>query len=155
MSFLLTLFPGKIWVYLATILAIFASGATTAWKIQEWRQANKENQYAQAQLLQERSDAKTAIRRAEAVIVAQNADTVRQSVARRDSASNRALVDSLHDDIAGYKHQLATAPLDAVRNYVGAANLILDNCTARYSEMASAAQGHFLDTVKLQESWPK
>lgn len=137
----------------AILAAILAAGGM--FKVEEWRYASKENDRVQAQLLQERSDAKTAIRRAEAVIAAQNSDAVRQIAARRDLAASRALVGSLHDDIATYKQQLATAPLDAVRQYAGAANLILDNCSARYSEVAGSAQGHFLDTVKLQESWPK
>jgi len=73
----------------------------------------------------------------------------------RAAAQLRAERDGLRNDLATTRVHLRDAPVAAVRQYAAAAADIFEQCAGRYSDLASEADGHASDSLKLQQAWPK
>ena len=73
----------------------------------------------------------------------------------RAAAQLRAERDGLRDDLTATRLRLRDAPVEAVRQYATAATDVFEQCAARYSDVAGAADGHSSDTLKLQQAWPR
>lgn len=73
----------------------------------------------------------------------------------RAAAQLRAERDGLRNDLATTRVRLRDAPVAAVRQYAAAAADIFEQCAGRYSDLASEADGHASDSLKLQQAWPK
>ena len=143
-----------IYTYAATVLIAACLAATGAWKVQDWRYNAKEKERAEQQLENERIAAKTAIRRAEAVIEAQNAATKREAQLRADAAAARAAADGLRTSITS---ALSRADNDLATCTDTAATLgeLLGAVEAAGRSMAQAADLHASDARKMMEAWPK
>ena len=74
---------------------------------------------------------------------------------RRAADRLRAERDGLRIDLRTARERLNTDPVEAVRQYAATATTVLEQCVARYAEVAEAADGHASDSLKLQESWPR
>lgn len=42
MGWLLAIFPGRLWIYLAVALGLYGAGTYSGWQVQSWRQAKNE-----------------------------------------------------------------------------------------------------------------
>ena len=144
----------QLYIAIAIAVASSATGFGTAWKIQSWRAAEKENEIVQQTLLATQVAAKTAIRRADNIIAAQNNAALRDRVLRADAAGSRnALIGlSLAADEALRR---AEATHDACLVTANAQNIVLNQCGARYRDLAETADRHASDTQTLIDAWPK
>ena len=79
----------------------------------------------------------------------------RLSGQKRDADRLLAERDGLRSTLSATRAKLATAPVEAVRQYAATATDVFEQCTARYSEVAQAADGNPSDSLKLQEAWPR
>lgn len=150
----LDLFPGKWAIYAGIMAATFAAGASSAWWLQELRMDSKEKQHVEQVLADERSAAKTAIRRAESVIEAGNKATARLVAARAAAAAADAELDGLRSDTANYL-QGARASLDACTERADTLGGLFDSSAGAYKDLAGKAARHAVDVQKLQDAWPK
>ena len=73
---------------------------------------------------------------------------------RRDADRIRSERDRLRVDLRTTRGRLATAPVEAVRQYAATATDVFEQCAQRYSGVAQEADGHASDSLKLQEAWP-
>jgi predicted translin family RNA/ssDNA-binding protein len=72
------------------------------------------------------------------------------ALARADAATGR-----VSDLLSEAQRRLATAPVEAVRDYATTANAVFGECVKEYRAMGAAAQGHANDVQTLIEAWPK
>lgn len=79
----------------------------------------------------------------------------RLSGQKRDADRLAAERDGLRNDLGATRAKLSTAPVEAVRLYAATATDVFEQCTARYSAVAQAADGHASDALKLLEAWPR
>lgn len=73
--------------------------------------------------------------------------------AANDRARNE--LDGLRSELATLGDRLSSATADARLKYARAANTVLAECAARYSELAQKADKHANDALMLQRAWPK
>lgn len=139
-----------------------ALGAACAWGAWAF-QANKyerelselRTEYATAQVRAvEHAHAET-IRLQSRKDEAERLAATRQSALARDAAAARNERDGLRDELAASRVQLSDASCASVRDHAATLNTVLGRCTDRLERMAQAASGHAIDSLKLQESWPK
>lgn len=71
------------------------------------------------------------------------------SLARATADANR--MQSLLSDA---QRRIATAPVEAVRDYAATANAVFGECVKEYRAMGAAAQGHANDVQTLIQAWP-
>lgn len=148
-----------LYTHLSAALVGAAVAATGAWVAQGWRY---DARIAKSELVHSEaaaSAAKSALRMTE--IYRENANAaVRKSEAR--ASQDRRDAGRLRDELAGMRGDLADVPerirsatRDAVDQYAATANQLFDQCTRRYSKVATAAQGHAADVETLSEAWPR
>lgn len=99
------------------------------------------------------------VRRAEQFIntnyqEALNAARTREALLRRDLDQLRAVSDSLREQSADAARRFASAPPAAVLEYATAVNELFEQCQARYTGLASAADGHASDVRMIFSAWP-
>ena len=63
--------------------------------------------------------------------------------------------DSLREQLSTAQQRLADATHSACTEYARTAGELLGQCSARYSDLAAAADGHAADAVMLQQAWPQ
>lgn len=80
---------------------------------------------------------------------------VRQRALARAVAGVRHERDGLRDELAAARAALPDASCTAVREHAAALNNVFGECADRLEAMAGKAQGHAIDSLKLQEGWPK
>lgn len=140
----------------ALVAGSLAFGA--AWQVQAWRYDAQITTIKQQHTDAALSSARNALKLTEHY--RENADAaVRKAEAR--SAQNKRDADSLRDELAGLRGDLAEVPdrirsasREAVDQYAAAASVVFDQCTRRYSEVAEAAAGHASDVRTLIDAWP-
>lgn len=138
MGFLSAFFSGRIWVYLALVLGVFAAGATSAFKIQECRYSAKERDRVEQNLVAERLQAKETFQKSEHVISAQNAGTARLASLVRSVADAHSQLDSLRDT-ASMRLQASATSLDACTANANTLNVVFTQCAGRLQEVAVIA----------------
>ena len=74
--------------------------------------------------------------------------------ARADAARASAAAAGLRDELATSRLQLSSASCTSVREYSATLSAVFGECSAEVGRLASEAQGHAVDSLKLQESWP-
>lgn len=148
-------------IRMAILLAVFGS----AWQIQTWRFGAKEAAHAKqdfkeardrdaALLANVQQNAAVAIRRADNVILAQNAATVREVVLRRDADGVRGALVSLHDAAAGAINAASESATACLARAATLSELFTES-TERYGEVAGKADGHASDVKTLTDAWPQ
>lgn len=60
----------------------------------------------------------------------------------------------LRDQLREADVRIATASSTAVRDYAATANQLLGQCSQRYTELASKADGHAVDARTCRAAWP-
>lgn len=133
---------------------IAAAGFGTAWKIQGFRMDAKEKEHVEQQFESERSAAKTAIRRVETVIEAQNAAANRERDLRGAAAGARAALVGLSSSADQALRDAATSHA-ACTERAAAIRVVLDQCGAAYQELGAVADRHVSDIQTLVAAWPK
>lgn len=133
---------------------IAAAGFGSAWQIQSWRADAKENERAQQQLVDQRQSAATAIRRADNVITATNAATVRDAGLRRDADGARGALVGL-SDAADSALRASGASLDACLVRAATFSELLGTVAAEGGDLAQKADRHANDAKTLMDAWPK
>jgi hypothetical protein len=154
MTWLLNLFPGRIVFYLVFAGAVFAAGGTAAWQVQQWRFDSKEKERVEQILADERTAAKTQLRRTEQVVAAQSAAATRETGLRRDADNARLGLNGLLDATTGAL-QTGRSSLDACVAGAATASQLLNQCGAAYQELGERCDRHVSDIKTLMESWPK
>ena len=144
---------------LTALIAAFASGAGV-WKVQDWRWTSKtqseEIVRQKAVLDAEQENRRIESKRQSNVIEAQNAATKREANLRSDLAAATRAGDGLRDTLYSFRStKLPSAAPDACRRYAAALAELLEDVEREGREAATEAQGHAIDSLKFQESWPK
>ena len=87
----------------------------------------------------------------------QQAITARDAQIKRvqaDADGARAAAGSLRQQLAASRGRIAQVAPAAVVDYADTVADILGECTARYTEVARAADGHAADADALMRAWP-
>ena len=142
------------YTYLATALIAASLAATGAWRVQQWRFDAKEKERAELQLENERLAAKTALRRVEAVVTAQNAAAIRERDLRNDAAGARAALVGLSNATDAAMRDAATSH-GACLERTSALGELLGTVAQAGAGMAEKADLHASDARKVIEAWPK
>lgn len=145
----------KIAVLLVAMIAAFAAGVKWEIGIVAARDL-KASAAQQAQAMaQETENRRMESLRAGKVIEAQNAQAKRTQTLQAAAAGARTESAGLRDDIAAIRASLPSTPGDASGNAASTAAGLLAECAAAYQGLAAAADGHYSDTLTLQQAWPK
>lgn len=83
-----------------------------------------------------------------------NAASDRERALRSDLAAVRDASAGLRAQAADAARRLAQAPAPAVLEYANTLGDVFAECSARYGEVAAAADGHASDARALIEAWP-
>ena len=143
-----------IYTHAIAAFAAAAIAATGAWKVQDWRYEAKENERAKQELAQIQHSAAASIRRADNVILAQNAARSRMVRLRRDLDGALSGLDRLRLALARTVPR-ASATGDACAVPADPARELLATCATELVEMGGVADRHASDAQTLIEAWPK
>lgn len=139
-------------IIIAAIIAAASFG--TAWRIQDWRADAKEKTHAEQKLAQVQHSAAVQIRRADNVIVAQNAATSRAVALRTDRDRAYSELERLRDTLARPVPGTSAAA-DACPESGSKRNVVLLECLASYEALARDADLWKNDALMLRDAWPK
>ena len=143
-------------IYTHAAAAIIAAslGAAGAWQIQDWRYGEKEAEHERQKLVEVERAGETAVRRLDAVLLAQSESVARAGRLRRDLDSSRAELERLrtaiNSPLSGGEAAQATCPDRA--DTVGE---LLAACAAELVEVGERADRHASDVKTLTDAWPK
>jgi hypothetical protein len=138
-------------IIIAAIIA--ATGFGAGWQLQSWRYGAKEAQYAEQKLAQVQHSAAASIRRADNVILAQNAARSRMVRLRRDLDGALSGLDRLRLALARPVPG-TSATGDACPVTDDPARQLLATCAAELVEMGGIADRHASDVQTLMAAWP-
>ena len=79
----------------------------------------------------------------------------RTKQSKADALAANRVAGGLRDDLARARSQLSSAAADAVRKYAATLSDVFGECTAEVERLAAEAQGHSIDSLTLQQGWPK
>lgn len=85
---------------------------------------------------------------------ANDAATKREEKIRADATAARAAAGRLYNDLADLRRKLPQLTEQAIRQYADVASDVFGECTARYTELAEAADQLNNDRQKLEDAWP-
>ena len=114
-----------------------------------------QNEYTQRALLASEAARKRELDLQNQLQEAQNEARTREIALSAAADGARLERDGLRGELASLGHRLSSATADTLRKYAAAANLVLQQCIDRYSELAKKADGHASDALMLQRAWPK
>ena len=152
MGFLLALFPGRLYGYLAIAGVIFATGGTAAWKVQAWRITNIKAEHAVA--LAEATAKVNAAEQANQsrIIGAQNAKTKRQITIKAATDSTNSSLYGLRDTANAFA---AKDTGTACHARTEAITTVFNQCATALVDLAKKADGIESDRQLLIDSWPQ
>jgi hypothetical protein len=84
-----------------------------------------------------------------------NEAAVREANHREDSATSRAALDSLRNELARARASLSKSSAAPARDTLDTGYELLAECAAEYRDMAEQAQAHANDVRKLIAAWPR
>ena len=118
-----------------------------------------ESSQYRAEVMAEKASAAERVRKAEGDFNAKyqaaiNAARDRESGLRADLVAVRDAAASLRTQASEAARRLAQAPAPAVLDYANTLSDVFAECSARYGEVAQAADGHASDARTLVEAWP-
>ena len=143
-----------IYTHVAAAILAAAIAATGAWKVQDWRYNAKEKERAEQQLESERNASKTAIRRHEAVIEAQNAAANRERDLRGAAAGARAALVGLSSSADQALRDAATSHA-ACTDASSKLKVVFLECSRNYEEVARDADLWESNAITLSDAWPR
>lgn len=152
MGFLLALFPGRLWGYLAIAGVIFGLGGTSAWQVQAWRITNIKAEHTQA--IAKATAQVVAAEKANQLkqIEAQNAKSKRQAINQTAAANTRAELYSLRNATNAYIAKTTPSTCN-VRTETLA--VVFGSCADALTELAAKADRLESDRQLLLDSWPR
>ena len=135
------------------------------WFFQESRlgaqlaEVQAESSRYRAEVLAEKASAVERVRKVEGdwnakYQTAVNAARDRESSLRADLVAVRDAAASVRTQAAEATRRLAQAPAPAVLDYANTLGDVFAECSARYGEVAQAADGHASDARTILEAWP-
>ena len=149
----------SLWMPIAAALLTAVTSGGLAWLVQGWRaDARLQTMHAEyAKQDAERAQAakaliETNIKRLQD---AQVQHAKREAELRRAAATARAAVDGLRRSTYGLGTKLSAAPEPTRVEFARTAAELLGECSARYSDVAAAADEHAAEVVMLREAWPR
>ena len=118
-----------------------------------------ESSQYRAEVLAEKAAAAERVRKVEGdwnakYQAAINAARDRERTLRADIVAVRDAAASLRTQATEAARRLAKAPAPAVLDYANTLSDVFAECSARYGEVAQAADGHASDARTLVEAWP-
>lgn len=152
-------FFNKYWLYALLVIALFGGG-WYALSVHDTAQqeigANRVQVAWDAQVIIDRK----AVTDRTVVLEKEKTDAELKAKVRIDAANSVALAASTSSRVLSSTLQSvitasATASVETNRKYVSTLSLISGECQDEYRKMAQAAQGHYIDSLKYQEAWPK
>ena len=153
-GFLSKFLPSGFYIYVALAIAAFAAGGTSAWKVQNWRQANAEKDRLQAELVAEREFARNETKRQQNAIDSFNAARAREAKLRTDADAARLAVDRVRSaadsavERAKADHATCLVATVAFRDVFG-------QCVKEYRSLGETADRWVNDIQVMQDQWPK
>ena len=73
---------------------------------------------------------------------------------QRSAAATAVIADGLRDDLAASRAAMPDASCSSIRGYSATLSTVFDECAAEVGRLASQADGHSIDALKLLEAWP-
>ncbi len=118
-----------------------------------------ESSQYRAEVLAEKAAAAERVRKVEGdwnakYQTAVNSARDRERVLRADLVAVRGASERLRTQASEAARRLAQAPAPAVLEYANTLGDVFAECSARYGEVAAAADGHASDARTLIEAWP-
>lgn len=152
MGFLLTMFPARLWGYLAIAGIIFAMGGTAAWKVQQWRITSIKAEHALAI-----ADATAKVNAAEQanlqrITKAQNENAKLRQTNRANAAVAKSELGRLRDALNA---RPANEPTAASVQRADTNGQLLAVCSEAITELARSCDGHVADKVMILQAWPQ
>ena len=152
MGFLLALFPGRLWGYLAIAAVIFSMGGTAAWQVQAWRIT-----HIKAEHVQQVADALERVNAAEKAnqlkqIEAQNAKSNREIVNHAAAAGARSELYGLRNITAAYVAKTTPSACNVRTETITA---VFGQCADALTGLAEKADRIESDRQLLIDSWPR
>jgi hypothetical protein len=132
-------------------------GLLTGWTANGWRLNGKidemvlEHTQAVQVATQKALDETNRMQREKDNAVAKAQAQAKSNAAAADAA--RAERDGLRDDLAASRTTFADATHTSLAAYADTLSVVFEQCTKEYSELASKADGHALDTDTLFNAW--
>jgi hypothetical protein len=132
-------------------------GLLTGWTANGWRLNGKidemvlEHTQAVQVATQKALDETTRMQREKDNAVAKAQAQAKSNAAAADAA--RAERDGLRDDLAASRTTFADSTHTSLAAYADTLSVVFEQCTKEYSELASKADGHALDTTTLFTAW--
>lgn len=74
---------------------------------------------------------------------------------KADAERLRTTNGGLRNELARARGQLSGASCDSVRRHATALNTVFEQCTREVEDLAGAASGIAVETLMLQQAWPK
>lgn len=154
---ILNLVPG--WVWAIAVAALVFGSVTLTLELAGARVELATSRTDVATLKQAIADAtaKAATQSAElsnTVLKAQNDAKIREALLRTAAAAASSESDGLRDDLAAMRVQFDQLSRDAVAQRAVTVGILLSECAARYSKLASTADSHANDLRTLIDAWP-
>ena len=140
----------------AGIIAVASAttGFGVAWKIQSGLRAERELEYAEQQLENQRLVAATRTRQDQALIAAQNAAQVHAAGLRMAADAARSATSGLRDAISTTVRDADTSVAACTQRAVALGEL-LSAATESHRELAEKADRHASDVHTLTQAWPQ
>lgn len=146
-------------VQLIIAAVIAAVSFATAWTYQgnHYERVIAEQRAAQSVLLVEaHANAKRETERIQEIAnAAERKHQGRIADMRKSAAATAVIADGLRDDLAAARAAMPGASCDSIRGYSATLSTVFDECATEVGRLASQADGHAIDTLKLLESWPE
>lgn len=139
------------------VTAALAAGGVWQYQANKYERmlAEQRTEYATAQVRALEIAHADTIRLRDQAQAAAAAATTRLQRLSADRDRLRAAADGLRGDLATAALRLPDATPDAVIEYATALDSVFLDCTARYEQLATKADGHASDVQTMIESWPK
>lgn len=148
---LLSIVPSWLW-------AVLVAGLSLVSCTQQVRLEHSQTRVAELRTAIATAEARAAEQAAEMlqkVTEAQNESKKREALLRASADSARSELDGLRGDIDHMRDQLAGATASAATERAAAVGAVLQQCAARYSDLAAKADRHVNDIRTLIEAWPR
>ena len=143
---------------LIPILILSGLSGLGAWVFQDARHGAAMSEY-RAEVMAEREAESARVRKVEGdwnvkYQTAVNSARDRERTLRADLVAVRDAAASVRTQAAEAASRLAQAPAPAVLEYANTLGDVFAECSARYGEVAQAADGHASDARAILEAWP-
>lgn len=149
----------SLWMPIAAALLTAVTSGGLAWLVQGWRYDARLHQLQAQHAEQDAKAAQDAQARIETAVRklqdAQANHAKKEAELRRTAATARAAADGMRRSTYSLDAKLSTTPEPARIEFARTAAELLGECSARYSDVAAAADGHAAEVVLLREAWPR